>query len=80
MNEISLDRFQTVLLNGVNVMTYIEGALVSSEPTQATTDQYDTSIFFGMECVSMGLEYEADIFNEMVEFRNNIIYDYKKLN
>ena len=29
-----------------------------------------------MECISMGLDYEADIFDEMIEFKDNIIYGF----
>ena len=33
MLEIAFDRWQTVVFSDLNIMTYIENVLVSSEPT-----------------------------------------------
>ena len=44
---------------------------VPSAPVLANGNYYCTARFHKDEIISMGVEYEADVFGEMIDFRQN---------
>ena len=48
---------------------------ISSFPVYSDDIQLCTAKFYNKERVSLGIRYEADIFEEMIEFRPNLIFD-----
>ena len=44
---------------------------IPSCPVYAGNDQFCTAKYYGHELVSLGVEYEADVLDEMMEFEAN---------
>ena len=46
---------------------------VPSSPVIANNSQLCTAKYYGSDIVSLGVEFQADVFGGMVEFRSNLI-------
>ena len=60
--------------------TFLNDINVPSSPVFSVDNQLCTAKFYGSDLVSMGIEFEADIFCEMVEFRNSPVENKQHFN
>ena len=59
---------------------YLNQVKVPSSPVYSDDNQLCTAKLYGSDLVSLGINYEADVFGDLTEFRGNTVINYYSFN